>query len=280
MTSHPVPPPNASAVEGLSARRGRLPLGAILSVVAIAALLSGCGDNGSTASVGDSDPGSGSRAQAADHGDASPGHCDGTIGSRTVDEVDVPSGATCTLERTTVDGNVSVGHGGTLVARAVDVDGDIEGEGARLVEVSANSSIGGNLQLEQGGSSVVNDSHIDGDLQWSEQSGSQAVRHSKVGGNLQAEQNNGGLAIFGNRIGGDLECEQNSPVPSAAGNSVSGHHSGQCATHARGQAMHRHATQRPSRHPQARPEHHRPRCAGDSVSDDPSDDQCDGSGED
>lgn len=280
MTSHPLPPPSLSAVEGLSARRGRLRLGAILSVVAIAALLSGCGDgNGSSAGVGVSGR-SMSRVQPADQGEASPGHCDGTIGSRTVDEVDVPSGATCTLERTTVDGNVSVGHGGTLVARAVDVDGDIEGEGARLVEVSANSSIGGNLQLEQGGSSAVNDSHIDGDLQWSEQSGSQAVRHSKVGGNLQADQNNGGLAIFGNRIGGDLECEQNSPAPSAAGNSVSGHHSGQCAAHARGQAMHRHATQRPSRHPQARPEHHRPRCAGDSVSDDPSDDQCDGSGED
>lgn len=88
-------------------------------------------------------------------------------------------GRTCTLEGTTVDGNVSVGPCGTLVARGVAVDGDGEGEGARLVEVSDSSTIGGSLQLQQGGSSTVSDSHIRGELLWSEQDGAVAVQRTR-----------------------------------------------------------------------------------------------------
>jgi hypothetical protein len=281
MTSHPAAHPSPFAGDASTARR-RLRRGAILAA-AIAVLLSACGGgNGSTAGVGDPDAGAGSRALPADQGDASPGHCDGTIGSRTVDEVDVPSGATCTLEGTTVNGNVSVGVNGTLVARRVAVDGDVEGEGARLVEVSDNSTIGGNLQQEQGGSSAVRDSQIHGDLQWSEQSGWLAVQRTGVSGNLQADQNSGGLKISDNRIGGDLECEQNTPAPTGGDNTVSGHRSGQCAAAAGGrEPAHRQVTPRSHPHPHPRHGHERPRCAGDSVSDDPSDDpQCDGGGDD
>ena len=46
-------------------------------------------------------------------GETSPGSCDGTIGAETVDTVVVPAGATCTLQGTTVTGNVRVQRDGT-----------------------------------------------------------------------------------------------------------------------------------------------------------------------
>jgi hypothetical protein len=272
MTSPPVA--SQSAVEASTAPRRPLHRGALLSVVAIVvvaivALLSGCGGGtGSTGSIDQADVGSVSGTLPADHGDASPGHCDGTIGGKTVDEVDVPSGAACTLEGTTVRGNVSIGHGGTLVARGVVVGGDVDGEGARLVEVSDNATIRGNLQLERGGASTVRDSEIRGDLRWLQQAGSLRVDHSRVSGNLQADQSSGGLTISFNRIGGDLECRQNSPAPASGDNTISGHRYGQCAPAAR-------VTPRP-KPPLV---HQQPQCAGDSVSDDPSDDQCDAGGD-
>jgi hypothetical protein len=256
-----------------------------LGTVAIAALLllSGCGGgDGSSGSDGARDTGFVAKTRSVDQGAASPRHCDGRIGRTSVDEVDVPPGATCTLQRTTVNGNVSVGAGGTLVARGVAVDGDVEGEGARLVAMTGHSWVGGNLQLEQGGSSAVSDSQIRGDLQTAQQTGALAVLHNSVGGNLQVGQNSGRVTISGNRIGGDLECEQNTPAPRGSDNRVSGHRAGQCADSRRSRtSMHRSATPQ-NRHRQTQPRHahQRPRCAGDSVSDDPSDDQCDGGGED
>ena len=216
-------------------------------------------------------------AVPADHRNASPGHCDGTIGRTAVDEVDVPSGATCTLVATTVNGNVTVGAGATLTARGVKVDGDIEGRRARVVGVSHHSTIGGNLQLARGGLAAVTNSRIRGDLQWSEQTGTLTVQRSTIGGNLQAMRNHGWLTVTGNRIRGDLECGLNRRAPISARNAVRGHREGQCAAPAPRRVT------RPHPHPVAtpRPVHHRPPCAGDSVSDDPSDDQCDaGDGED
>src|SRR5580765_606652 len=103
MTSHPVATSSPSAAESSPARRGPLRGGGLISVVAIMALLSGCGGGGSTGSVGGPHLGSVSGAAPADQGGAAPGHCDGTIAGRTVDEVDVPTGATCTLVRSMVN---------------------------------------------------------------------------------------------------------------------------------------------------------------------------------
>ncbi len=259
--------------------RGAAHLGAV--AIAGLLLLSGCGvDDVSSGSGGVRDTGFVPKTGSADHDAVSPGHCDGRIGHISVDEVDVQKGATCTLQRTTVNGNVSVGVGGTLVARGVAVDGDVEAEGARRVAMSGHSWVGGNLQLEQGGSSAVSDSQIRGDLQTAQQTGALVVLHNSVGGNLQVDQNSGRVTISGNRIGGDLNCEQNSPAPRGGDNRVSGHRAGQCAAPHR-TSPHRFATP-PDPHRQTQPSHaqHRPRCAGDTVSDDASDDQCDGGGED
>ncbi len=50
--------------------------------------------------------------------------CRGTIGSRTVDNVRVPSGATCTLNGTRVEGTIKVENGAKLNANGVRVKGN------------------------------------------------------------------------------------------------------------------------------------------------------------
>ncbi len=181
--------------------------------------------------------GTGSRSASPDAAPALPhvashavaGHCDGRIGADSVDDdVTVPDGATCELLGTTVEGNVSIGHGARLYARGVDVDGDIEGERTALVELSAESNVGGNVQLESGATAIVRDSHIDGDLSWEDQHGHLLAEHTSVSGNLEADGNTGGLSLSDNKIGGDLSCQENSPTPNGGGNTVSGDHEDQC----------------------------------------------------
>jgi hypothetical protein len=160
---------------------------------------------------------------------ALPGSCRGTIGATSVEEVDVPVGATCTLDGTTVAGNVTIEGGGTLVARNISVDGDVQAEGALVVNVTGRSTIGGNFQIEDGGSSTITGARIDGDLKWESQSGRLEARGNAIGGNLEADDNGGGLTLSGNVLGGDLQCEGNSTPPGGGGNSIHGDSENQCA---------------------------------------------------
>lgn len=155
------------------------------------------------------------------------GKCDGVITAKSVTEVRVPENATCRLEGTRVDGNISVGRGGTLVARGITVDGDIEAEGARSVEVSRGSDVGGNLQVQRGGSVRVTDTKIDGDLEWEELSGRLLAQGNTVGGNVESDRNSGQVMIAGNKIDGDLSCEENRSIVGGR-NQVRGEREGQC----------------------------------------------------
>lgn len=159
----------------------------------------------------------------------SPGHCDGTIAAVAVDDVDVPSGATCTLDGTTVNGNVSIGPDGTLVARGVAVDGDVEAERARAVEITSGSSIGGNVQLQEGGSATLSGTDVDGDVEWEGQRGDLTAEGNTIGGDVQADSNTGTLTVSGNQIDGDLQCDENNPAPTGGGNTVSGDREDQCS---------------------------------------------------
>jgi hypothetical protein len=163
-----------------------------------------------------------------DGGDVDPRRCDGEIGAVVVEEVEVPDGASCTLNGTTVEGNVTVGRESTLEARSVAVDGDLQGRGALAVNV-VDSTVDGNIQVDDGGSSTVAGTTIDGDLQWDDQEGALEATGNTIDGNLQAEGNRGGLTVEDNTINGNLECEDNDPAPSGGGNQVDGDMEGQCA---------------------------------------------------
>jgi hypothetical protein len=82
---------------------------------------------------------------------AAPGQCAGTIGAVAVTEVNVPDGATCILEGTTIDSNVSIGVGATLRFTDMEIGGDVEADRANSVEVTGGSTVGGDLQLQERG---------------------------------------------------------------------------------------------------------------------------------
>jgi hypothetical protein len=171
---------------------------------------------------------------AAVIGLATPAHaeervCRSTLGAITLDNVRVPTGATCTLRRTRVKGTIKVERNATLRAEDVTVIGNVQAEGARNVMVLDTSRIGGSVQVKQGGAATVSDSRVEADILYD--SNSQPVRalNNTVGGNIQAFQNRGGVDLRNNRIDGNLQCKANRPAPTGGNNRVQGNKEDQCA---------------------------------------------------
>jgi hypothetical protein len=155
--------------------------------------------------------------------------CRGTIGSKTVDNLRVPQGASCTLNGTTVKGTVKVERRAKLVARNVQVVGNVQAENARRVIVRAGSRIGGSVQIVQGGAARVARSKVNGDILYDDNRRALYVLRNRVGGDVQIFQNTGGVEIRRNRVDGNLQCKENSPPPVGGNNLVHGNKEDQCA---------------------------------------------------
>jgi hypothetical protein len=157
--------------------------------------------------------------------------CRGTLGATTVDNLRVPSGASCTLNGTTVKGTIKVERGAKLFAYGVRVVGNIQSEGFQSVFIKEGSKVGGSVQLENGKSGGVGNvtaTRINGDLQFFSNKARMVARGNTILANLQAVSNTGGLVIQNNRIAQSLQCKQNNPPPVGGGNTA-GDKEGQCA---------------------------------------------------
>jgi hypothetical protein len=155
--------------------------------------------------------------------------CRGAIGARTLDNVRVPTGATCTLTRTYVKGTIKVQRGGTLVANGVRVIGNVQAEGARNVVVRRSSRVGGSVQAKQGGRASVLGSRITGDIQYDSNRGLLLANWNRVGGSIQVVGNRGGARIYRNVVNGNLQCKENAPRPRGDNNRVGGNKEDQCS---------------------------------------------------
>ena len=157
--------------------------------------------------------------------------CRGTIGPRTVDNLLVPQGATCTLNGTKVEGTIKVGRAATLLANDVNVKGNVQSEGFKGVTLAQTSNVVGSVQLEnglEGGLGRVLNSCVNGDVQFFYNDARMVARGNTILANLQANQNTGGLVISNNRIAQNLQCQANNPPPTGGGN-VAGDKEDQCA---------------------------------------------------
>lgn len=154
--------------------------------------------------------------------------CRGTLGAVALDNVYVPDGATCSLQRTRLNGSVVVGTGATLLATSVSVNGNVQAEGANSVTVNGSSIIGGSVQIVQGGSATIDRARINGDLYFDENRAPVVATRNIVGGSLQAFQNTGTVRFVGNRMNGNMQCKENMPAPTGSGN-VSPSKEDQCA---------------------------------------------------
>ena len=160
---------------------------------------------------------------------ANAGNCQGFIGAVTVENIYVPSGGNCILNGTTVTGNIKVESGAALTAQNIKVFGNIQADGASVVEVLAGSSIGGSIQIKHGGSARVENVSVTGDIQFESNNGVLSAAGNQVGGNIQVFQNGGGATIISNAINGNLQCKENNPVPKGGNNAVQGSKDDQCA---------------------------------------------------
>ncbi|HSI57204.1 MAG TPA: hypothetical protein VLA16_06595 [Ideonella sp.] len=144
--------------------------------------------------------------------------CTGSVGSASLDNIFVPDGATCSLDRTRAKGNIVVGTGASLYARSISINGNIQAEGAQLVNLGGTSSVGGSVQLVQGGSATIAGVNIKGSLQMESNNGPLKASNNTIGADLQAFQNSGGVRLVKNRIDGNLQCKENRPAPTGQGN--------------------------------------------------------------
>lgn len=156
--------------------------------------------------------------------------CRGDMGALTVDNLRVPDGADCVLQKTRVKGNIRVGPRATLRARGVRVGGNVQAENARQVSLTDSSRVGGSVQIKQGGGATVLNSTVGGDIQYDDNRSPLRVSDNKVGGNVQIIGNQAHAEIFRNTIEGNLQCKKNSPRPSGGANRVRGNREDQCAS--------------------------------------------------
>jgi len=155
--------------------------------------------------------------------------CAGSLGVIEVENLVVPENASCILNGTIVDGNISVKTNATLHAYAVRVTNDIQADKAAGVNVYAGSSVGGNVKIAKSGAADIQSVDIDNNLNFNENDQSVNAANNTIGGNLQATKNTGGVSINGNHIGGNLQCKDNDPAPTGSSNIVIGNMEDQCA---------------------------------------------------
>jgi hypothetical protein len=147
--------------------------------------------------------------------------CTGAVGAVALDNIFVPDGAACVLDRTRANGSVVVGRGASLTARGVSINGNVQAEGAAAVFVGGRSMVGGSVQIVQGGAATIRNSRIDGDILFDENRNPLEATGNTVGGNLQVFQNLGGVSLVRNTIKGNLQCKENIPAPTGSGNQAS-----------------------------------------------------------
>jgi hypothetical protein len=144
--------------------------------------------------------------------------CTGAVGAVALDNIFVPDGASCVLDRTRANGNIVVGRGASLRATSISINGSVQAEGAAGVAIGGYSVIGGSVQLVQGGSASIDRARITGDLQFESNVGPLSATGNTINGSLQAFQNMGGATFINNRMNGNMQCKENIPAPTGSGN--------------------------------------------------------------
>ena len=147
--------------------------------------------------------------------------CTGSVGAVALDNIFVPDGASCALNRTRAKGSIVVGRGARLHASSVSVNGNLQAEGAASGVVAGYSTFGGSVQIVQGGGASIDRARINGDILFDENTGGVAATGNTIGGNLQAFKNMSGVVVRSNRINGNLQCKENIPAPTGGSNQAS-----------------------------------------------------------
>ncbi len=165
---------------------------------------------------------------AAPQASAEETRCVGAIGARTLDNVRVPQGKTCSLIGARVQGTIYVSANATLIARNVRVIGNVQAENHNKVVVSEGTRVGGSIQIDRGGPFKVVNSIVTGSIQVVSNTGASRLANNVVNADIQVFSHRNGIAIVNNRVDGNLQCKENVPRPTGGGNIVQGNKEDQC----------------------------------------------------
>ena len=155
-------------------------------------------------------------------------HCTNALGDVEVrGNLDITS--RCELTGTSVRGSVTLFSGGSLIARDVNIRGNLVARRADFVAIE-DSEIDGNVTLDElvGDNSSIENTAIDGNASLTSNRSALEILNNEIDGNVQASSNSGGVSISGNSIDGNLECSGNTPAPVGLGNRVEKRSQGQC----------------------------------------------------
>lgn len=186
--------------------------------------------------------------------------CTTSIFGGTYDNVIVPYGRSCSLNQTTVTGNLKVEENCYFFGWYITVDGNVQADGAERVQLLwstvhgdvqakniwdyfelLGTDVGKNAQVQDSRSRVFFAfSEVGGNLQVEGNYGSIRLVQNDVGGAIQANKNTGpiittgriittGPIIIDNDIGENLQCFDNAPPPAGFGNNAGGNIDGQCS---------------------------------------------------
>ncbi|MCA1843854.1 MAG: hypothetical protein LC792_11865 [Actinobacteria bacterium] len=167
-------------------------------------------------------------------------NCTGQLSGVTVDAVNVPSGARCTMLNSVVNGDVTVQAGSAFLASSTRIVGQLSAYQA-TVQLT-RTTVGGSVNHVQPvdfpvsessflvkavlcGSTVNGDYSVQGAPSFGRiflggsscgSAGGNTVRGSLVDSNNQSSSNE----VAANSIGGYLVCQGNSPAPTGGGNTA------------------------------------------------------------
>jgi hypothetical protein len=145
--------------------------------------------------------------------------CTGTIGAVLImDNVNVPPGASCTLNGTIITGNVIVNQNSHLLTQSANVAGNIQGEGATRVRIF--NTVVTNIQLKKAtwqiiissDQSCTADPLVLGRIQLEENSANIGICRMSTRQDVQLTKNTGRISVVENMIGEDLQVVENTKL--------------------------------------------------------------------
>lgn len=136
--------------------------------------------------------------------------CRGTFVQRSFDNVVVPSGASCRLDRAAVKGNIVVQSNGSLETNLTRINGSVQSEGYNSVIIGNKSRVIGSVQLKYGNTALITRSTINGDVQFEENFGRSTAELNSIGGSLQGLKNRGLVRFISNVfVAGNIQSTEN-----------------------------------------------------------------------
>jgi hypothetical protein len=156
--------------------------------------------------------------------------CDGDVLlGESIDDTVVVEGP-CTIQNSTIDGNVIVESSGNLLVVDSTIEGNIQNDTSKRVRVK-RSDVNGDIQLTgltSAKRSEVVGTFVGGTIDFFDNESPIILSKNDVNSDIKANNNFGGVTISNNDVGGNLQCQGNSPAPIGGNNVVDGNKEDQC----------------------------------------------------